>query len=202
MTSAYESCPTRLIPQPLMKGRAFIMEPHRSGTLTSVVRIRGHAKLNPSNPIVFGPFKDDDSSGELRKQGKRIRLQGQPLQILSGLLAQPGQVVSREEFQQQLWQGSTFVDFEHGLNAAVNRLRQVLGDSAEQPRYIETIPGRGYRLIAPFQVASPTAIDRSPPSSQAWRSPRLASRPVRRTWMWVSGIIAGVTNCRPSPLLT
>src|SRR5664280_2564461 len=101
--------------------------------------------------LVFGPFAFDDLSGELRKHGVRLRLQGQPLQILTIFVRQPGQIVTRDEFQRELWTDSTFVDFEHGLNAAMNRLRQVLGDSADQPRYIETLPGRGYRFIATVQ---------------------------------------------------
>jgi eukaryotic-like serine/threonine-protein kinase len=157
----------------------------------AAVRIRSQSKLNAANSIVFGPFEYDDSSGELRKHGTRIRLQGQPLQILSGLLRQPGQIVSREEFQQQLWQDSTFVDFEHGLNAAVNRLRQVLGDSAEQPRYIETIPGRGYRFIAPFQVASPTAVPAVALPVVDEEIPAPAPRPVPGKRLWVAAIVAG-----------
>src|SRR4051812_40100544 len=102
---------------------------------------------SPSRQCVFGPFAFDELSGELRKHGVRVRLQGQPLQILLALVQQPGRVIARDEFQQQLWKGSTFVDFEHGLNTAMNRLRQALGDSADQPRYIETLPGRGYRFI-------------------------------------------------------
>lgn len=75
----------------------------------------------------FGPFEYEQASGELRKHGIRIRLQGQPLQILAALIEEPDRVISRDEFQQQLWKGSTFVDFEHGLNAAINRLRRTLG---------------------------------------------------------------------------
>ena len=80
-----------------------------------------------------------------------IRLAGQPLQILSALLLQPGEVVSRESLQRQLWADSTHVDFDQGLNAAVNKLRQALSDSADEPRYIETLPGRGYRFIDPLE---------------------------------------------------
>lgn len=105
----------------------------------------------PSPAIAFGPFEFDAVSGDLRKYGNRVRLQGQPLQILSLLLERPGQVVSREELQRHLWAGTTFVDFEQGLNAAVNKLRQALGDSADQPRYVETLPGRGYRFIGPIE---------------------------------------------------
>lgn len=101
--------------------------------------------------IAFGPFEFNPASGDLRKHGSRVRLQGQPLQILGILIEQPGLVISREELQRQLWSGTTFVDFDQGLNAAVNKLRQALGDSADQPRYVETMPGRGYRFIAPVQ---------------------------------------------------
>ena len=117
---------------------------------------------NPLRPLVFGPFAFDEASGELRKHGVRLRLQGQPLQILADLIRQPGRVVTREEFQQQLWKGSTFGDFDHGLNAAMNRLRQVLGDSAEQPLYIETLPGRGYRFIAPVQAVPKPVLEMVP----------------------------------------
>jgi len=101
--------------------------------------------------VVFGPFEYDAVSGDLRKHGTRIRLQGKPLQILSLLLDRYGEIVSRDDLQRHLWGGATFVDFEQGLNAAVNKLRQALGDSADQPRYIETVSGRGYRFIAPIQ---------------------------------------------------
>jgi Tol biopolymer transport system component/DNA-binding winged helix-turn-helix (wHTH) protein len=95
----------------------------------------------------FGPFEVDASAGELRKRGVRLRLSGQPLQILLTLLAHPGEVVTREQMREEVWTETTFVDFEHGLNAAMNKLRRALGDSAENPRYIETVPGRGYRFI-------------------------------------------------------
>src|SRR5687767_10279274 len=149
--------------------------------------MRSQPKLNASNCVVFGPLEYDGSTGELRKHGTRIRLQGQPLQILSSLFRQPGQIVSREEFQQQLWQGSTLVDFEHGLNAAVTGLRQVLGDSAEQPRYIETIPGCGYRFIAAFQVASPKPVPGIPALPVSNEMPTPATRPIKRKKVWVTG---------------
>ena len=91
----------------------------------------------------------DVRAGELRKHGHRIRLQDQPFRILQILLEHPGEVVTREELQRQIWPSDTFVDFDRGLNNAVKRLREALADSAEQPRYIETIPKRGYRFIAP-----------------------------------------------------
>ena len=106
-------------------------------------------------PIRFGVFEVDLHTGELRKQGVRIKLRDQPFQILQLLLARPGEVVSRDELQKQLWPGDTFVDFERGLNKAVNHLRDALGDSAESPRFIETLPKRGYRFIAPVDSGSP-----------------------------------------------
>jgi TolB-like protein/DNA-binding winged helix-turn-helix (wHTH) protein/Tfp pilus assembly protein PilF len=100
--------------------------------------------------VRFGAFEADLQAGELCKHGARIRLQDQPFQILAMLLGRPGDVVTREELREQLWPSDTFVDFDHGLNNAVNRLREALRDSAEIPRYIETLPKRGYRFIAPL----------------------------------------------------
>ncbi len=98
-------------------------------------------------PLCFDAFAADLRAGELRKHGVRLKLSGQPFQILSLLLEKPGEVVTREELRAALWPGDTFVDFEHSLNAAVNKLREALGDSAENPRYVETLPRRGYRFI-------------------------------------------------------
>src|SRR5436190_21833028 len=92
----------------------------------------------PSSALAFGPFEYDCASGDLRKFGIPIRLGGQPRQVLAILLEHPGHVTSREELLRHLWPDATFVDFEQGLNAAINKLRQALGDSADQPRYIET----------------------------------------------------------------
>ena len=113
---------------------------------------------NPAPKVVFGPYEYDGLSGDLTKYGTRLRLQGKPLQILSLLVNRPGQIITRDELQRHLWEGTTFVDFEQGLNSAVNKLRQTLGDSAVQPRYVETLPGRGYRFIAPIQRASTNAV--------------------------------------------
>jgi Tol biopolymer transport system component/DNA-binding winged helix-turn-helix (wHTH) protein len=106
-------------------------------------------------PIRFGVFEVDLHASELRKQGLKIKLRDQPFQILLLLLAHPGEVVSRDELQKQLWPADTFVDFDHGLNKAVNHLRDALGDSAESPRFIETLPKRGYRFIAPVDAGHP-----------------------------------------------
>lgn len=102
-------------------------------------------------PIVrFGTFEVNLVSRELRKQGMRIRLEGKPFQILEMLLDSPGQVVSRRALREKLWL-DTFVAYEHGLNTGVNKLREVLGDSANSPRFVETLPRRGYRFIAPVE---------------------------------------------------
>ena len=104
----------------------------------------------PLDPVVrFGTFELDTRTGELRKSGVRINLPDQPLQVLKTLLERPGELITRDELRQRLWSAETFVDFEHGLNAAVRRLRDALGDSADVPRFVETLPRRGYRFIAP-----------------------------------------------------
>ena len=108
--------------------------------------------------VRFGVYELDLRSGELRKSGARLGLQQQPLQLLSVLLEQPGQLVTREELRKRLWPDDTFVDFEHGLNAAVKRLRDTLGDSADSPRFVETVPRRGYRFIAPASVNGPSSL--------------------------------------------
>ena len=100
-----------------------------------------------SSRLTFGPFEVNVRDGELLKGGLRLRLSGQPFQILLILLTHPGEVVTREQLRDQVWGEQTFVDFEHGLNAAINKIRRTLSESAERPRYIETVPGRGYRFI-------------------------------------------------------
>jgi Tol biopolymer transport system component/DNA-binding winged helix-turn-helix (wHTH) protein len=103
-------------------------------------------------PFAFGPYEADISSGELRKNGSRIKIQDLPLRLMCVLAENTGQVVTRDELQKRLWPEDTFVDFEDGLNTAVKKLREALGDDAEKPRYIETVPRRGYRFIAPVKV--------------------------------------------------
>ena len=107
--------------------------------------------------VRFDAFEVDMRSGEVRKHGIRLKLHGQPFLVLSLLLEHPGDVVTREELRQKLWPGDTFVDFDTGLNSAVKKLRDALCDSAEQPRYIETLPRRGYRFIAPVENGDLTA---------------------------------------------
>ena len=106
-------------------------------------------ETRPSEIVRFGTFEVDLRAGELRKQGKRIKLQDQPFQVLAVLLHRPGDVVTREELRKQIWPEDTFVDFDNSLNTAINKLREALGDSADSPRFIETLPRRGYRFLVP-----------------------------------------------------
>jgi DNA-binding winged helix-turn-helix (wHTH) protein len=97
----------------------------------------------------FGPFEVHPGSGELLKHGRRVKLQDQPFRLLVVLLENAGQVVTREQIQSRIWEENTFVDFDASLRVAVRKLREALGDDAENPRYIETVPKRGYRFLAP-----------------------------------------------------
>jgi DNA-binding winged helix-turn-helix (wHTH) protein len=102
----------------------------------------------------FGVFEANEAAGELRKHGVRIKLHSQPFKVLLLLLERPMGVVTREEMRQRLWGTETFVDFDHGLNTAVNKIREALGDSASAPRYVETVSGKGYRFLAPVTADS------------------------------------------------
>jgi DNA-binding winged helix-turn-helix (wHTH) protein len=121
--------------------------------------------------VRFGVFEVTPRTGELRKQGLRVKLQEQPFRVLCLLLARPGELVTREELRAKLWSADTFVDFEHGLNKAMSKLREALGDDRETPRYIETLPRRGYRFIAPAigtgVPEKPAEPDAMPPPSSA-----------------------------------
>src|SRR6516164_8511673 len=119
-------------------------------------RVHAGGSAEPRSNLCFGPFELDLRRGELRKEGRRIRLQEQPFQILRMLLESPGEVVSREEIRKRLWPDDTVVEFDHSINAAVKRLRDVLRDSADKPRYIETVARRGYRFIAEVGAADRT----------------------------------------------
>jgi len=130
--------------------------------------------------LCFGSFEFDPKTGELRKHGLRIKLNGQPVEMLTMLLEQPGQVVTREALQERLWPANTYVDFEQSLNAAVKRLRAALGDSADAPLFIETLPRRGYRFIAPV---IPPAGDVSRPGS-SYREPAALQPDVPKPVPW------------------
>jgi DNA-binding winged helix-turn-helix (wHTH) protein len=115
----------------------------------------GVVPQNNSRVARFGVFELDLAAGELRKGGVKLRLQEQPFQVLALLLERAGDLVTREELQQKLWPSDTFVDFDHSLNTAINKVREALGDSASSPRYVETLARRGYRFIAPVQADAP-----------------------------------------------
>ena len=119
---------------------AGVLHSSRSG-----VAVKTSSSVPPT--LRFGVFELDPQAGELRKKGMKIRLQGQPVEILAMLLHRPGETITREELQKKLWPADTFVDFEQGLNNAMKRLRAALDDSAESPRFVETLPRHGYRFI-------------------------------------------------------
>ena len=145
------------------------------------------------NRVRFGPYEADLHTHELWKFGTKVKLVGQPFEILGVLVSKPGELVTREELRERLWPGETFVDFNHGLNAAVNKLRDVLCDSAEDPKYIETLPRRGYRFIAKVERGVEPATTATPlPSLSPALEPTLPEPPPadvarkpgpRRRWM-------------------
>src|ERR1700757_3890147 len=108
--------------------------------------------------LLFGVFELDLRAGELRKHGMRVRLQEQPFRVLAMLLEHPGEVVTREELQKKLWPADTFVDFDHGLNKAISKIREALGDSAESPRFVETVARHGYRFLAEVKSADAATV--------------------------------------------
>jgi len=128
------------------------------------------------NTVRFGQFELDLRTRQLTKNGAKIRLSQQPIQVLSLLLEDPGEIVTREEFKQRLWSSDVFVDFDHGLNKSIQKLREALGDSAGSPRYIETIPRIGYRFIALDNEAVGSV---EPPSETGIFAPP-AARPSRQ----------------------
>ena len=147
--------------------------------------------LGQTTPRVlrFGVFELDQRSGELRKEGLRVRLQEQPLRILEALLDAPGEPVTREALRHRLWPDDMFVDFDSGLNRAINRLRAALGDEADNPRFIETLERRGYRFIAP--VVAPEAAVPGVPAPPAEVAPPPRGR--RAPWVGAALAAAAVT---------
>ena len=148
---------------------------------------------SPHDVIHFGDFTVDLHSREVRKHGLRIQLQIQPFQVLQLLLERPEEVVTREELQKRIWPVDTFVDFDHGLNNAVKKLRQALGDDAEEPRFIETFSKRGYRFIGQIQNGAPPAAAKTAQEVIAASTPMeaCALRPHRKAFMW--GLAPGAT---------
>jgi DNA-binding winged helix-turn-helix (wHTH) protein len=120
----------------------------------------------------FGTFEADSTTGELRRQGLRAKLHSQPLQLLFLLLERPGELLTREEISRELWPDGTFVDYEHGVNSAVNRIREALGDKASHPRYIETLARRGYRFVAPVErIAAKGEVSTVGPVAESLEEP-------------------------------
>jgi cholera toxin transcriptional activator len=130
------------------------------------------ANSQPGGRYRFGVFEADAETGELRRKGIRVKLNAQPFQVLLLLMNQPGQLLTREEIARELWPEGTFVDFEHGVNSAVNRIREALGDTAGNPRFVETLARRGYRFVAPVERIGPTG---HPPPSAIHPAPATAS---------------------------
>ena len=131
--------------------------------------------------VRFGPFELDLQGEQLRRNGARIRMQQQPFQLLATLVESPGEIVTREELRERLWPDGTFVDFEHGLNTAVKKIRLALHDSTDHPRYVETVRGRGYRFLAPVtRIEAHGAEAAGPTVGPASRS--------RKLWLAVAGV--------------
>lgn len=159
--------------------------PFLSGTLPPRP---GSHPMSSQTKFQFGVYEVDLASAELRKHGLKVKLQTQPFQILALLLERPGEVVTREQIRQRLWPDDVFVDFDQGLNKAVNKLREALSDSAENPRFIETIPRRGYRFLAPVtQAGTPAAAAAPLPPPAATPA---AARPATRRWLVVLAAVA------------
>src|SRR5262249_44773816 len=140
---------------------------NRLGQFESVIhccpKMRRGYRVNMASPagqrnvFRFGLFEADSGSGQLLKQGIHVRLQDQPFRMLMLLLERPGQGVTREDLRERLWPENTFVEFDNGLNVAVRKIRDALGDDADNPRFVETVPRRGYRFIAPVSIKTATA---------------------------------------------
>jgi len=161
----------------------------------------GSSPLATQRVFLFGPFELSEREAELRKNGVRIKLQEQPFRVLVEASDHPGRIVTREDLQQRLWPADTFVDFDVGLNTAIRKIRQALGDEADRPRYIETVAKRGYRFLAP--VSSPAAADvpvvqQGAPIAGAHRSklPWIAATAV----VLLAGILIVVLMTRRSPV--
>src|ERR1700691_3892952 len=137
-----------------------------------------HGKdARPTKRYRFGAFEADASTGELRRQGIRLKLNAQPFQVLLLLLARPGELLTREEISRELWPDGTFVDFEHGVNSAVNRIRETLGDTASRPRFVETLARRGYRFVAPVERIGGDELSPAEPAAPLPVSDQLAAIP-------------------------
>src|SRR5436190_17113140 len=157
---------------------------------------------HPMRSVRFGVFEVDFEAGELRKGGLKVALQVQPFHVLTLLLENAGKLVSRDELQQKIWTADTFVEFDQGLNTAINKVRDALGDSAGSPRFIETVPRRGYRFLAPVEGVNGERPDFEALRSQAPPVPQNRRFPVRLAALTVAlaaavGVIAWERRHRP-----
>src|ERR1700722_14352383 len=139
----------------------------------------------PGRRYRFGAFEADATVGELRRQGVRIKLNAQPFQVLAMLLERPGELLTREEISKELWPDGTFVDYEHGVNSAVNRIREALGDTASNPRFVETLARRGDRFVARVERIGEQAVAEAPVGSPGVETPVVSENGI------LSGILAG-----------
>lgn len=150
----------------------------------------------------FGAFELDPVSGELRKHGLRVKLRDKPFQVLQALLERPGELITRKELQERLWPADTFVEFENGINNAISRLRETLGDTADNPRFIETVPRRGYRFVAPVEKPGEAPTPLTPVERPSAVTP--VTR-MRATWKWLAlaglaiATLAGWLAVKPRP---
>jgi len=144
--------------------------------------------VKSAHKALFGPFELDTQTAELFKNGKKVPLSGRSAQLLVLLAQRAGQLVSREELRLALWAQDTYVDFDHGLNNSISRIRQALGDSAESPRYIETLPKQGYRLIGEVRVLDDAPP--IPPEPPAPFPPDPSQRRSRRSLWWAAAAVA------------
>ena len=163
-----------------------------------------------SRIILFGTFQARLDAGELFREGIRLKLGGQPFQVLEILLSRPGEVVTREELRTAVWKSDTFVDFDHGLNSAINKIRDALCDSASNPRFVETVPRRGYRFIAPVSqpetnLPAAAIADVNPPERPPHPAPPATKTP-SRIWIGAIGgasavlaLVAGLSLSRIQP---
>jgi TolB-like protein/DNA-binding winged helix-turn-helix (wHTH) protein/Flp pilus assembly protein TadD len=169
----------------------------------SLSEVRMLATVPAPRPLRFDKFELDIRAGELRKSGIKLRLQGQPIQVLATLLESAGELVTREELRSKIWPAETFVDFDHSLHNAISRIREVLGDSSETPRYIETLPRRGYRFIGSVERVGVQEPSQSPQIEPPGRVP-VATAPTKRRAALIAGfltIVAGAAALVLIPML-
>lgn len=157
----------------------------------------------PSRRYRFGLFEADCATGELRRQGIRIKINAQPFQVLCMLLYRPGELLTRDEIARELWPDGTFVDYDHGVNSAINRIREALGDSASNPRFVETLARRGYRFVAPVErLGEPSEAEIAAEANIAAAEPTVATPPPVEDLPVSSTILASPEELpRTSPVL-